>query len=495
MASIFRLVFLLVLIYGDRIDRVTSDSLTTSEKSTSDSTELPKPVEKVCDKCRCTVEIVDCSNMGLTSNLHDHEWPKASREVNFNDNNITWVRQFPKVLINRLSFRNNAIEKIDNQAFRPLAGNFTELDLSHNLLSFENFKPIVLDGRYADEAYEPLGNLRMLNLSGNKFHSLDKDLFEHVQDLHVLDLSDNPFSIFDHAATMSLTDLPYLSELYLSRCKLKKLDATTLHVLSHLKKLDLTGNEFSVLPDALQDTNSLETLILDQNSIEYLGPNNSFPIMFGLKYLSLSSMPKLSIIDKGALSNLQALETLVVENCPLLTEIHEDALIQKRKGMGPTWPSMKKLHLVNNSLRYLPFTLIARWDLLEELHVTNNKWSCDCINQHFIGTLLPNLGSRLMSLNESLQLVCSGPVEMKNINFTTLAGRELRCLDAYGSRPDRDATIMIGALVGVLLAIPLVLGFLLLWSRGYFFCGEQGPASYSRAFYKRARPFDDDCYI
>jgi hypothetical protein len=80
------------------------------------------------------------------------------------------------------------------------------------------------------------------------------------------------------------------------------------------------------LPNALQEAKSLENIILDGNPIEFLNDNNGFPPLPNLRKLSMCNMSKLLLIDKGALSNLEALETLSIENCTLLSEINDNAL-------------------------------------------------------------------------------------------------------------------------------------------------------------------------
>jgi len=88
-------------------------------------------------------------------------------------------------------------------------------------------------------------------------------------------------------------------------------------------------------------------------------------------------------------------------------------------------------------------------------------------------------------------LTCSAPPEHASKRLTSLADRHLRCLDTYNARPEKDAAILVGILIGLLLAIPVGLMFFIFWRRGFFFCDSQGPASYSRAFYKRASNDDD----
>lgn len=108
-----------------------------------------------------------------------------------------------------------------------------------------------------------------------------------------------------------------------------------------------------------------------------------------------------------------------------------------------------------------------------------------------IGILMPEHGKRLMGANAT-KITCSAPPEHANRPLMSLSGRKLRCLDYYGARPERDAAVLVGMLLGVLLAIPVVLALFIFWKRGYLFCGRQGPASFSRAFYRRATPYEND---
>jgi hypothetical protein len=65
----------------------------------------------------------------------------------------------------------------------------------------------------------------------------------------------------------------------------------------------------------------------------------------------------------------------------------------------------------------------------------------------------------------------------------------MRCLDVYGNQPERDGAILVGMLIGVLLAVPLTVALVALWRRfGPQLIGRHpaGAADFSRAFYKRA---------
>lgn len=92
-----------------------------------------------------------------------------------------------------------------------------------------------------------------------------------------------------------------------------------------------------------------------------------------------------------------------------------------------------------------------------------------------------------MDEKEITSLVCAAPPEHEGKNLTSLSNRSLRCLDLYNARPEKDAMILVGILIGILLAIPVCLTIFIFWRRGFFFWGGSGPASFSRAFYKRTK--------
>ncbi|CAK9798198.1 Leucine-rich repeat neuronal protein 2 [Anthophora plagiata] len=491
------LIIFICILFTVECQNITETGKTGKNDTVITEKEETKPVEvssapklpALCTVCNCTGDIIDCDNRNLTNHFEDSQWPnKIFNVVTFKNNSLIHVKPFPAVQIKKLILKENKITKIDNAAFKQLI-NLAELDLSYNQITKENLQPDVFEGNYSPSFYEPLEKLIVLNLAHNMLVSLHQDLFEHIPDLKVLNLSGNHFSIVDYGTSIALSSLLKLEELDLSYCKLKTLPSTQFRS-SSLKKLNLSGNEFANPPYALEEATALEVLYMDENPIQMIHHNRSFPHLPSLKELSLCCMPYLTVVGERAFSGLTSLEHLRVENCPKLELIDEYALASEANSQGPVWPPLKKLYLSDNALRYLPQQFVARWDRLEELDLMNNKWSCDCDNQYLIGTLLPKLGKKLMG-DEMYKLTCATPPEHAGKNLTSLSHRKLRCLDLNGAQPEKDATILIGVLIGLLLAIPVCLTIFMLWRRGFFFCGTQGPATFSRAFYKRAMNDDE----
>ncbi|TGZ57627.1 uncharacterized protein [Temnothorax longispinosus] len=444
--------------------------------------------ESICAVCSCTDSYVDCSNRSLETHFEKEQWSNVTAKViSFEHNCLVHVTPFPRIAVGKLILRKNRIVKIDYRAFKELV-NLTELDLSHNQLTSEQLQPHVFEGRFSPEAYEPL-TLKILDLSGNVLHWLHQSIFEHLADLKVLKLAENPFGVFDYRTSIAISSVSYLEELDISYCQLRELPSVQFHNAKNLKKLNLTGNKLTVPPRALEEAKTLEYLSLDGNSIRIINLANAFPKLPKLKELSMREMPNLTEIGFGGLSALTSLESLQLQNCKKLQRIDEYAMASKT-AEGTIWPPLKKLNVASNALRYLPMLLIGRWDKLDELRLTNNQWSCDCRNQYLIGNVLPEYGEALMG-EEAEKLNCSAPPEHEGKKLTSLADRHLRCLDLWNARPERDAAILVGVLIGLLVAIPIGMAFFVFWRRGFFFCGSQGPATFSRAFYKRASNDDD----
>lgn len=67
----------------------------------------------------------------------------------------------------------------------------------------------------------------------------------------------------------------------------------------------------------------------------------------------------------------------------------------------------------------------------------------------------------------------------------------MRCLDAYGNRPERDGIMLVGVLAGVLITIPVILFVIYAYQRHWFGLFDNSPAAFSRQFYKRTVSNDE----
>jgi len=432
----------------------------------------------LCQKCICNGDVMNCNYLSLENHFDNSEWNETSQKVVLLDhNNIIHLKPFPSLPLTKLSLSHNQIVRIDPACFKELE-NLTELDLSHNLLTSEQLTPDIFQGHYAPEFYEPLRNLRVLNLGSNALHSLDADLFEHMPRLEVLILASNPLRIIDRPTMSALTSIDYLKILDLTSTSLRTFPEHLLHTPRFLEVLNLSSNLFATVPQALEDSHTLKKLYLDENPITEI---MSFPQLPYLEVLSVSWMPNLSRIGPGALSSLVSLRELYCSHNPLLSNISGSALSQPAVG-GQTWPPIRKIALNNNKLGYLDYELVGHWDQVEVANLQNNPWVCECHNQWLVSSLLPLLERLNNTDSNTAGVVCHEPEAMRGQSLLQLDHRtyHMRCLDLYDHHPERDGSFLVGTLIGVIFAVPLTILVYVTYRRHL----STTAARYHRAFYK-----------
>ncbi|CAB3363220.1 Hypothetical predicted protein [Cloeon dipterum] len=427
--------------------------------------------------------MVDCTDKMLNRVPNATDWPKdVPLEARFDHNEIVHLTSLGSIpTLSKLSLTHCRLTLIEDMSFMNLP-NLTFLDLSNNQLTSETLRPQVFRGLYSPDSYEAMKQMKILHLGYNAIHSLDQDLFEHLPYLTELSLKFNPLYVLDQSTVLAISSLDYLKVLDLSYTNLASLPMHSLHAPRFLEDLDLSGNLFIEIPTtALADTHALKILTLDDNPIRNLD-KDCFPYMPTLEHLSLNSLPNLTVIGAEAFYGMQSLEELIMVDNPHLMYIDPEAF--KGQTDGDKW-TLKRLHLNDNNLGRLPKELLKRWDALDELRLQGNPWICDCDSQWILTDLIHILDSMAAP-----SLVCHEPIELRGTTFHDLAENEshMRCLDFYGHQPERDGAILIGVLIGVLLAVPITTGLVILWRRfSPQITGRHMPrTSDYRAFYKRA---------
>nr|CAD7435120.1 unnamed protein product [Timema monikensis] len=394
----------------------------------------------ICGVCSCEGDTVNCTNHSLTHHFNATDWPnitKGEQELKvalFDYNNLIHVRVFPELPLTHLSLSHNHIVKIDECAFQNMT-NLTELDLSFNQLTSS---------------------------------LLSEDIFK------ILDLSYNGLKFFPD---------------------------TLLHTPRRLTTLLLEGNQLTSVPKGLSASHKLEHLTLSGNPIEVINAENGFPKLEFLKSLQLSYMDKLTRIEAGGLSKLTALEEFHCNHNPKLKFIDPTAF-SRREGEEESeqWPPLTKGALAkivkggervgSRDIDTHNAIVARRWDKLEILDIQVNPWMCDCENQWMVSTLVKVIENKTPDLARGI--MCGQPEEMRASFITDLEARnyQMRCLDADGAHPERDSMLLVGVLVGVLLATPITLAAVLLWrKRRHIFSNTSN--NYSRALYTKADLHDD----
>lgn len=282
------------------------------------------------------------------------------------------VLSFPLKVVD---FRHNNIKSIVKKCFTNLAY-VEEINLAFNELTTEKLHPEVFEGKYSGDEYEPLKSLKKLVLSNNLLHNLDTEIFEHLKHLQELYLNDNPFQIVHPNVVSAFGDVTQLQKLDMSRMELSSLPEPMFHSLRALKVLNLAGNLFTKIPEALKYAVNVRELSLDENPIGDLSEDNSMPKMLKLEQLNMTYMPSLVVIGRGSLSGLESLKVLRLNHNHQLSFIHPDAFTfpQKNNPERVQWPLIEQLFLDNNNLTGLDSDLFTDWQRLTEIHIHDNPW-------------------------------------------------------------------------------------------------------------------------
>ncbi|XP_046384077.1 leucine-rich repeat neuronal protein 3-like [Ischnura elegans] len=474
--------------------------------------------DKICDDCKCedsedkdgkfvTSTWIECRN---NENFHKsyqnaNYWPYQISSGNktqptvvidvsvSDDTDLTRLRPFPAVPITRLALHSNHISSVDDDAFSSLADILEVIDLSDNRLT-SSLKPEAFRGTYDNTSYQPLHKLRVLKLMRNAFHSLNADLFEHLPALEELYLDQNPFRVIDSVTVKAICTIPKLKLLSLSRTSIQMLPDGFLHTPRFLEILDISHNNLREVPATVADARELKTLILDGNPITSFH-NRSMPPLRGLSTLSISHMPYLTTIEDGAFTQLTGLQELNCQLNPKLAVIETYAIAESFESRSIN--NFTVLYLNNNGLTHLSRHMVYDWSKLNKIDLHGNPWSCDCVNQWMVRDLVPILDG--IDPMKSKAMWCHHPPELvgKSMFDLSINSYHLRCLDLYGNRPENDGAMLIGVLIGTLLAIPICGLLYLAWAKRAWllsFClpgipasvkAGRGAADYSRAFYQR----------
>ncbi|XP_066991157.2 leucine-rich repeat neuronal protein 1 [Anabrus simplex] len=443
--------------------------------------------------CSCEENYMDCTSANLNTTLDLSSWLNTSynkdtlQKIILDRNNLVHVRPLPALEdLRYLSFRGNRIQKIEDSSFAYLQ-NLSELDLSDNGILSTNLQADAFRGIYQEQEFLPLEGLKILRLGGNELHTLRSDLFEHTPHLQVLTLDRNPFFHLDVPTVQAITSLIELQVLDLSYTHISVIPQYMLHTPKYLRELNLTGNAFTNVPEELAHTHNMTILKLTANPITTITAETGFPAALGsLRVLEMNWMTELKRIEKGAMSTLTSLEEFYCSHNHKLAHIDADAFRHDITEDTPhMWPPMKKLHLRSNELSSLDEGLLGNWEVMEEIDIEDNNWMCDCNNQWIVSKL--ELIINRTKPEYTRFTTCKQPEEMRGKRMFDLEVRHyhMRCLDADGNHPERDGMLLIGVLVGVLLAVPATVA-LVLFFRHRIPWIRSGPAAYSRAFYNAA---------
>uniref|UniRef100_A0A182MAA0 LRRCT domain-containing protein n=1 Tax=Anopheles culicifacies TaxID=139723 RepID=A0A182MAA0_9DIPT len=473
-----------------------SSENTTQTTTTTTTTPIVIQPSKLCESCICNKDagIFDCSSKNIGPKSITLEMWQTLNATGFNaqslllvSSGLKEVTRFPPMNVTVLNLSHNEIATIEKPCFKNLTM-LQVLDLSHNRLRTEALTPDIFVGHYSPSEYEPLQQLRVLRLGANELHSLNQDLFEHLPALEELSLELNAFKVIDQQSEIAIASIDRLVSLDLSYMELEEIPKYLFHTPTGLQFLNLTGNLLETVPEALLYAKALTWLSLDENPISSIVLGSAFPPLKKLTFLSLSYMTQLRVIGRGAFSGLESLQEIHITNNPHLSLLHERAFVRNDTDNPERldWPPVKRFYLHNNNISYLDAQLLVQWDTMELIDIRVNPWACDCSNRWVLLSLLPIIERTTPSILNNID--CNSPPQMAGLSMVELSHKNthMRCEDTAGNNPSNDGALLMGLLIGVLLAFPLAAAVWCVYRRGCFgLFGRGSSTGYSRAFYSR----------
>ncbi|XP_055612415.1 relaxin receptor 2 [Uranotaenia lowii] len=229
----------------------------------------------------------------------------------------------------------------------------------------------------------PMGNVTLLDLTGNRFPVLNMNVFERLPSLDTLVLKHCSIEKIEPARTLNhiyalhldqnkLKSLPdiffpsgtWLRILILSGNQITKLSFENFHNLYYLIELDLRDNFIEALDESVfKQLHSLEILYLNHNRLTELAVG-MFPRLMALKTLSLAQNRIHSIVP-GAL-DLPSLEHLYLS---------ENRLPFTANNTYRNLPNLLGLFLNDNEINYFELGSFTGINNLTTMNLKGNKFT------------------------------------------------------------------------------------------------------------------------
>lgn len=358
------------------------------EGAGSGSGSQPGPLPPCPVPCNCSFSrfpsfptpllTVDCAGAGLSDFPPDT--PDATQALLLSNNRMRNLSSLPPLPSLRwLDLSHNRISYLDNHWVFEHMALLTHFDLRGNALrrlqhgSFSGLKSLdVLDlsGNHIKNvelhAFGGLNHLSVLRLGYNELYELKRPWLLSVTSLRELYVPGNYISVIEGNTFDRITSLLHVD---LSDNALRRVSENGFLGLHRVKVLNMSENDLVSIPTReLQRLSSLDILLLDGIKVATLREGD-FRDM-NVSSVSLSFLPRLSVVHRGAFSNMSQLRTLQLHDNPQLLFIHPHAF--------RATPLLHRLFLHNNQLITLSASVRDSLPRLDELHLYHNPLHCDC---------------------------------------------------------------------------------------------------------------------
>lgn len=335
------------------------------------------------------------------------------RSVNLSRNQIQNLPRNVFDDLTELSELNLSFNKIDDFSKNPEIFDHLRqlqvLDLSNNSITI-----------IVRQLFSGLQNLRVINLAANQLYVLPYHVFEQLQSIEVIDLSHNRIvsvenSFFLHNINLKTLNLRYN--------KIHKVDDNSFYGLRELKNLDLSFNDmWNIRQNAFDTLDNLENLNLDHNRIDLLS-ENLFLSLKKLKSLDLSDN-NIQLLPYGIFAHQYQLEMLRLDNMKLVKLSNWISRSNTNVTINPdVLTSLRHVSLINSTyIREIESSFLRNLPNVETLTITNSQ----------ITVLPPGIDamSNLIELDLSdnrLEYIPSGIKHLSKLTSLNLLGNHLQC--------------------------------------------------------------------
>ncbi|CAD5211200.1 unnamed protein product [Bursaphelenchus okinawaensis] len=307
---------------------------------------------------------------------------KTLRKLNMAYNELTRIPEALKTLVSLevLELNNNKITEINNDDVAKFKPTLKILRLDFNCL--QEVHPDIFDGMQRIETLDlsnnqirhlgkmafgttngAAGSLKQLNLAGNKLeHLTDAGIFFYFTTLHYLNLSYNRLT---NITSDALGRLSALKVIELKGNKLSEYPKTSMYNLKQLRSIQLSRNLIDELPVQLLEHNREVTeLNLKGNNIKTIN-DQSFhkSVSQNLKWIDLSH------------NRIEEIGTDAFEGLPALShvDLNTNQLLHLNPQTFNQLPQLKSLNLENNQINVIHDFAFNQLPTLSHLNLGFNQ--------------------------------------------------------------------------------------------------------------------------